>query len=109
MSINVFVFLMCHPFSAAHALYSQSNLPAAVFSNAGLLIRTKSHAARSLALVPALLAGVNVLSHILNHGMPEAFFPSSLPFLVGNGYSVQEFCSVQVRCALYDFLAAAAE
>ncbi|KAF5834756.1 hypothetical protein DUNSADRAFT_8444 [Dunaliella salina] len=46
-------------------------------------------------------SGVEVLSHVLNHGVPEAFFPSSLPFRVGNGYTVQEFCSVQGSCCVW--------
>ena len=39
---------------------------------------------------------MDILAHILSHGVPEAFFPNSLPFRLGNGYTVQEFSSVQV-------------
>ena len=41
-------------------------------------------------------AGVEALHEMLSHQLPDSFFPSSMPFVTQDGYTIQVMCSIQV-------------
>ena len=42
-----------------------------------------------------------VLSEVLTEGMPDSFFPSSLPFHTKDSYEVRAIASIQGNCATW--------